>query len=197
MEKLLKAIRPFSRIISLIAFLSAAVITLIISCGSFPDSFLGVIGHLFSMVIFVGIFLVIPLLWLFKKDAVAKNCLMGYAVYWLISSSLNYTSTLSSFDTDLPAIVNVTYVILFLVGILFVGVMALVVLGRTINNVKLVEIGKLLLLITIPAMVFAFIFILVLDIDLGAAWSGYIDHINSFLIVPVAVVFGILSIEEK
>ena len=198
MEKLLNAIRPLSRLIALICFLVAGFITLVLMCTSFPSNFLGAIGHLFNLFIVVGIYLIIPFLWIFKKDNIAKNCLLGFAVYWLITNSLNYTSALSNFDTDVyGALLNITFIILFLVGALFVAVMVLVILGRTIKKEKLVEVGKLLLLITIPAMAFAFIFVLIIEIDRGTNFADVMDTINTYLIVPVAVVFGLLSIEDK
>ena len=182
-------VKRMSEFIAMILFFVAAFFSLLFYIGKFDGAFMPVIGNLFSMLLQVGIWLIIPLCIVMKRRSYARWAALAVSLYWLITTLFSLLdSTAMAVGTNPPLTISVG-VFSFLVACALIVMIsfALASVVRKDAKVKLIAffiyVGALLLFLVLFALSAA------VTAKLGFGWNVYFSHICNYILIPFAMGF--------
>ena len=189
MNAFLGKVKRTSEFVAMILFFVASFFALLYYIGNFGNDFMPVIGNLFSMLLEVGIWLIVPLLILLKKRRFAKWASLAVAAYWLISTLFSLFRDMAmarSGGTGLAISIGI-FSFLAASSLVVAAVFAVLSVSREKPRMKIPALGAYGTLLT-----FYFVLFSLWTADyatMGAGWNEYFSLVYSYLIVPFAILF--------
>ena len=194
MDKILGFLKKIAKLVIVIALLAAAGFTTIASPGMLDDGFFGVIGGSAYAIINLALIVAVPLLFLLKKDELAKTAIRYIGFFWLIYFVLNFIADVSSISYT-KGIFVAAYVFELLMAIALVGAIVLFILQKfTKLNFSLIIFILLAATVCLELLVFLLNFI-------GFCIDGYswVAFFNEFATVATLIgfAFGFFYIADE
>lgn len=182
-------IKRTSEFVAMILFFVASFFALLYYIGNFDADFMPVIGNLFSMILQVGIWLVIPFCIVMKRRSYARWAALGVALYWLITTLFSLLSATGLASSGNPALTISVGVFSFLTACALIVMIcfALTALTRKSGKIKMtaacIYAGALVLYLVLFSLRVA------LAAKWGVGWSAYFELICDYLVIPFAMFF--------
>ena len=179
--------------ISQILFYIASGFCFIFYVGNFNGGFMPVIGTLFSMIIEVALWLLIPVLLSIRRRSIAKWAFLGLSIYWTLTTIFNLLQGAGLATSYASALACATGAFSFIIAcaMITMAVFAVVAYWRKDAKLKLIALaiytGNLLFFLIFFALRVA------LNAQWGSAWNQYLGLIYSFIVIPFAMLFAALA----
>ena len=198
MNAFMKSVKRASVSITTILFFAAALFTLLLYVGNFGTDFLPVLGNLFSMLIRIGIWLIVPVLLLARKRVLAKWALIGVVLYWVISFVFTLLTDTGFAVANATALAISVGVFSFLAACALIAMVSFLGIAAYKKDRKTKFITLLIYCGTLVFLIVLFSLTVALNAKWGVAdWNDYFGIICDDLIVPFAMLFAAIAFGFK
>lgn len=190
MDKIINVLHSKSKLLTIVFLLAAAGVSLIVDAAGFPNGFMPVVGSLLHLLLDVIIWGIVPVLFLLKKDSLAKCALIPIASFWLIQSI--YSGLDSSF------VVTDGYSGLTIAAGLFAFFFGLTILAAVVLGILYAFTRKRMLMqvafaVVAGGIVFALVawaLRLAVNAKFDADWTDYLDVFLQYIFLPLGFWFA-------
>ena len=187
--------RKFSKEIAMYLLYATGLFCLLFYAGSFGGSFLPVIGNLFSMILEIGLWLLVPILLTMGKNTAAKYTMCPVIAYWTISTIFTFLDECTGIGAgSAPTAIAMGVFELFIACALVV-IVALAVIAIVKKDTFFKRICMFIFLGVLVFYLVAFSLRTAVYARWGAAWNNYFGVIYRFLALPFAMFFLLLHFE--
>ena len=194
MEEIFREIKKKSELITMILFYLAAALCLAVYIGNFGGGFLPVMGNLITMILRVAILLVVPVLLSMRKKEEAKIAFLGVSAFWLLTTVFDMLADAGIVRKGATSLAVAMGTFGFLIALALIVTTVFAVLFKWKNSLKWKVLSLGVFCVSLLFFIVFFSLWTAMYADWGfAVWSDYVGFIYSFLIVPVAMLFGAIN----
>lgn len=195
MDKLFNVFKKLSRPVIIFGLLGIAAIYLILGAVSSPDKFFPFISNGLDLLFIVCLYALPAILYLLKKDDVAKFFLFVLFAYYLVLLCRNSLELGSLINKNYATISIIYGVFGFIHGLLILACIVFFVLYKAFN-INLLKILNLLVVITVAYFFIMFIVTLIRYIEFDADWTSYFSLLLDDFVMPFICLCAFCSFQE-
>lgn len=193
MDKIFNSLRKPADLVFIIGAFLYAVWFAIETIFSIDGQVLNILGNIVVLIVGALLIALPPIMLLMRKDNLAKLFFVFLLGYWVIFSARNYLFFAETFGDSREVFPIITGIFLFIVGLLIVGILAMVILDIILGLPALRPIIDLLALIFVGASFIAAILFMIYAGIQGAGWTYFVKYaLMEMIVLPVTVGFGCL-----
>lgn len=200
MKSVLSVLKKPSKTIALCAFIAGILFSFIARAASIGTGFMPVIGDIILMLFDVAVFGVVPLLFILKKEDLAKTFFKFVFAYWLISRTYTLIGDASNIVKGLGGVWIAASVFDFLWGLALLSFIVLNVISFFKQDKRLSSAGLCILIGSLFLSVLAWILHVSAYATAKIGWQSYFNVVSYYLAIPTAISFTMLyfsSVEAK
>lgn len=189
MEKIINAVRRPAPIVAISALSVAVLCALLRHAGTFPNGFMPVLGHLFIMILQLGIIGGLLFCVIFKQNKILRYALPALFAWWLLSSTFDKLGDSVLAQSAFDGLTIAIGVFGFLVGLALLAALALLVVAHVKEDGKLRNVAFFVLY---GSLLFVFVLFVLELSSCGVAeapWTGYFGVFADFA-WPVGLLFA-------
>ena len=194
MQEIFHEIKKKSELVTIILFYLAAALCLVVYIGNFRGGFLPVMGNLITMILRVAILLVVPVLLSMRKAPAAKVAFLGVSAYWLLNTVFDMLGDAGAVSTGVGSVFAAMGAFAFLIAVALIVTTVFAVLFKWKDSLQWKVLALGVFCLSLLFFIVFFSLWTALYADWGFAdWSDYMGFVYTFLIVPVAMLFGAIN----
>ena len=196
MTKIISAFKKIARLVTIILLFVAAIFNLYSMFSSFDgNSFMGIVGSIFSNLLMICLFLAPAILLLLKRDKegfVTLGILLGYL---FVDRSRTFISQGALVTSDAPTLSILWGIFVFILGLVYAFALICFLLSK-LFGLKSMLIGEIVLLASFVLLLVIFVLEIIIASKYNWTFAQYLNNLLLYFLIPSIMVFGLLLIED-
>ena len=193
MEKILQFLGKPARLIFIICAFAYATFYAVVTAASIGGTFISVASNLMLFVVGVPLLVAAPIFLLLKKEEGAKIAFVFLISFWIIYSVESLFATAENWCVrNADGLLITIGVFCFLLALALIAVLVLLALEYILKKSKLRVFSFFVLIGFFLFSFITFILYFIFCIKFDADWTRYFYILSTYLIAPLAVLFGCL-----
>lgn len=189
MNAFLGKVKRTSEYIAMMLFFIAAFFVMLYYIGNFAADFMPVLGNLFSMLLDVGIWLIVPVCIAMRKRSCAKWASIGVSLYWLITSLFDLLSDTAFASSTFGDLLISVGVFSFLTACALVVMTVFFAMSMAKKDQKKKLIAFFIFLGILVFYLVLFSLWTAASAKWGSTWNSYFRLVYTYLVIPFAMLF--------
>ena len=197
MDKIITIVKKPAKMIAMIALFAAAAFGLVMDAADIGGGFMPVVGALVYLVFDLAFLAVVPLLYALKKESLLKYTLPVVFGYWIITVIYGSLQGASVVTKGYAGLSIASGFFRFLIALAMLACLALAILYFFKKQKKFLQIAFCTLAGTLPIFFLVWVLRVAAYAEWKADWVDYFDLIQSYLFLPIGLVFAVLDFLTK